>query len=198
MPHRTVLPLAALAVLVASVACGTARDVHEGATSCANCHPAPSTGAHAAHVDGRLYFEGVDCMTCHTTAGFDVLTHPSAGVAVSFAAAPGGLGAFTAATLTCNSVYCHGNFAGGANASPTWTGSISCTSCHANPPVTGRHVLHVTDSLGPKLGCAPCHEGYSPSAVNRALHVNDVKDVAATAGFDGTGCANACHGRETW
>jgi hypothetical protein len=63
------------------------------------------------------------------------------------------------------------------------------------PPTTGHHDKHKARS------CSVCHgTGYDSTTVNAATHINGVKDVIASTGWDSKArtCSNSCHGRETW
>jgi predicted CxxxxCH...CXXCH cytochrome family protein len=185
------------------------------ANDCDTCHtyPGPS-GAHAAHLGGARYSFGVQCASCHPGVASYVGTgHAPASPRASFSLAVVPGGTYTPGSSddgTCSSVYCHGaSLAGGAATSPTWAGSVACGDCHALPPATGRHAVHVGTNL---LGCEACHEGYTTARAagvitgitihtsGRLLHVDGAKDVSLTSGtWDGTSCADACHtGSRTW
>jgi mono/diheme cytochrome c family protein len=75
---------------------------------------------------------------------------------------------------------------------------LVCGSCHAIPPATGRHDLHV-NSEG--VSCGTCHgTGYSKTTVNAATHMNGVTNIASTPGWNPTtrSCSNSCHGTHSW
>ncbi|HET8725782.1 MAG TPA: hypothetical protein VFM53_16415, partial [Anaeromyxobacteraceae bacterium] len=75
-----------------------------------------------------------------------------------------------------------------------------CTSCHGEPPATGRHLEedHV------RRRCDACHPtGYTSTTAVAAFHQNGVVDLGAQAGYScglhgcppgvvGT-CTNSCH-----
>jgi hypothetical protein len=72
----------------------------------------------------------------------------------------------------------------------------SCGTCHAIPPATGRHAFHTSF-----LSCGTCHgSGYSSTTTNPATHLNGVKDVASSTGWNSTtrSCSNSCHGSRSW
>jgi len=72
----------------------------------------------------------------------------------------------------------------------------ACGTCHAIPPATGEHAFHTSF-----VDCASCHgTGYSNTAVNAATHLNGVKDLSSTSGWNATSrnCTNSCHGRKNW
>lgn len=150
-------------------------------------------GKHAVHLDGGAYANGFACTTCHADVAGYTKSHANGAADVGFAGAVVAGGSY--ASGTCSSTYCHGNFTGGATASPTWTGTIACNSCHEIAPATGRHALHA----GQSVGCGSCHTGYTSTSVNKTLHVNGVKNVAAF--FDTTTrTCGGCHavGSESW
>ena len=69
----------------------------------------------------------------------------------------------------------------------TTTVAPSCGSCHAIPPTSGRHTLHVNTL---SISCATCHgSGYSSTAVNPATHINGVINSS---------CTTSCHGSRNW
>jgi predicted CxxxxCH...CXXCH cytochrome family protein len=128
---------------------------------------------------------------------------------------------YTAATLTCNSVYRHGTtpLGGAASKNPAWTttyatGDAICGTCHfrSNPPAphpaTAAGGLPITSTTQ----CIQCHPGtvLADGTINVAndLHINGVKDVdyhpagyaaAAVHGgpakLDLAGC-KTCHGAD--
>lgn len=167
------------------------HDSHVGTTiappiSCAECHPSRGDViTDAAHVDGDGQAEVV----------FGTLAR-TGGVSPAYARA-------SPASATCASTYCHGNFTGGVNATPNWTSTaqVTCTSCHGNPPNTGRHDLHVNDR---GYACERCHSGFSSSTVNASVHLNGTKTVqflgSGTWNPTGRGTCSSvgCHGTESW
>lgn len=163
------------------------HDSHVGSTistpiACTECHP-DRTGSNVitdpAHVDGDGQAEIVFGALAKTGGVTPVFTHVSS------------------TSATCAAAYCHGNFLGGANATPNWTSTtpVTCTSCHGIPPGTGRHSLHT----GQGVACGTCHSGYTATSVVASTHVNGTKNVQFTV----TGTWNpttktcssvACHG----
>lgn len=168
-----------------------------GKNDCGTCHVYPSaSGAHATHLSGASYSSGFPCASCHPGVGAYAPSHPDGVTQVAFGAAVGGTGSFAAGA--CSSVYCHGSFTGGAAATPTWTGGpAACGDCHASPPTTGQHTFHLK-----YYSCDQCHPGYSPAAVDKALHVNGARDVTLIAGtWDAAArtCTATCHaGTRNW
>lgn len=95
---------------------------------------------------------------------------------------------YNAANGTCQ-VYCHSNGMG-TFATPDWqVASISCTSCHGNPPTSGSHPRHISDVNGPTLACAECHVNAATytTAGGHADHQNGAVTV------DNARCTT-CHG----
>jgi hypothetical protein len=101
----------------------------------------------------------------------------------------------TTAALNCSFIYCHGStIVGGKKilsakaVMDTTVSSAKCNFCHdtlllattvdhSRPGVGGKkgHVDHFKD------GCLNCHQNYSleDGIVNKALHINGTKDLAA-------------------
>ena len=192
----------ALALLAGG--CGTARDVQGREAGCASCHGVPTSGAHVAHVEGKLYAAGFECSTCHAPEGFVLLTHTVGGATVAFTHAVGGIGTYVPGTQTCSNTYCHGTFPGGTGADPVWTAGpvVGCSSCHGAPPTTGEHNLHLGLT---GVGCGSCHTSYTQAAVNLQLHVDGTRQVTPVDLGAGTAagawdpatrsCAVTCHGQ---
>ena len=73
----------------------------------------------------------------------------------------------------------------------------TCGTCHAIPPATGQHDFHINQGYD----CSRCHgTGYSSIAVTAATHMNGVKDLVSTIGWNATSrsCSNSCHGTKSW
>jgi len=182
-----------------------------------------AVGAHQQHVGAlNVLSTPFACTECHPSPIPSDVTHVNGGpvpVPLSGVIATSGTvqGSWVVSPPTCSATYCHGNFPGGNNATPTWTqvnGTFSaCTSCHGAPPTTGEHTIHVT-TLG--ISCDSCHPtGYSytlptsgtgpgTGTVVASVHVNGVKNLNLSSGFadwnpnaanssGGTGTATGCH-----
>jgi len=97
---------------------------------------------------------------------------------------------------SCAASYCHGNFAGGPNATMSWTSTVqvTCTSCHGLPPSTGHHANHSARS------CGDCHPGYTRTSVAVASHIDGAKQVGnlVTSWNPATRGCVGCHGADTW
>jgi predicted CxxxxCH...CXXCH cytochrome family protein len=151
-----------------------------------------AVGAHAAHVYGSRWSDGVACAECHTVPG--QLLHASGTVELSFGPIANARGAVTTWNgTTCATSNCHGAGSDkqGTNETPTWTGGASqadCGTCHAvgnalRPPGS-YHFTHRS------LYCSGCHgDGYSDTTVNRPTHVNGVVEQKSCDALE-------CHGLE--
>ena len=149
--------------------------------TCTSCHGnPPATGGHAKH--GTRFA----CSSCHgagySSTAASAATHRN-GVKEVIATV-----GWNATGKTCTNS-CHGT--------GTWstTATLSCTSCHGNPPSTGRHRDHRDRA------CSACHgPGYTTTTVNAATHFNGIKEMATSSGWAPStrSCSNSCHGRETW
>ena len=139
----------------------------------------PTTGAHPAHLTSGEFANAYACDTCHD-ASYNVV-FPAPSLARSNGASP----AFDATSKTCSNVYCHAGgpqlaLAGGTLPTPVFDppSTVACGACHGVPP-PAPHAQNAS--------CGTCHDGYTSTVVNKALHLNAALDV--TSGI----CA-ACHG----
>ena len=173
-----------------------AVDAHGNATTTTS---ARGVGAHAKHLAGTTWRSTpIPCGECHTVPAAADVTHANGDPLVTFGAlaqtAWSGQPAITpvwngtggATTLTCASVYCHGAFPNGANATLTWAApsAVACGTCHGNvatndPTPGGTHPSVAGQS------CGGCHGGsyncVSPgpctsAAIDPVLHMNGVLD----------------------
>jgi predicted CxxxxCH...CXXCH cytochrome family protein len=153
-----------------------------------------AVGMHAQHLTSTRLSTSVTCAQCHqvpTSTG-----HRDGTVQVAFnGALANKSGGASWNGAGCSATYCHGNFSGGSAATVTWANAtppaLGCTSCHGDPPQTGRHDKHVR---GEGFACSECHgAGYSSSSVAAGTHVNGVKNVTLS-GWNGTTCTLTCHG----
>ncbi len=166
----------------------TSKDSHGNTATTAR-----GVGVHAAHLTGGSgRSRAVLCAECHAVPAAGDTTHVTGTAAVAFSGVATSNGAVAAAwngaggapTLTCSSTYCHGNFAGGASATPTWNvaGQLSCTACHGDPPTAAQGHPQNTN-------CAACHgAGYSTTTVAAATHVDGVVTLT------GAESCTSCHG----
>ncbi len=162
----------------------------EDQAACGSCHNLPpTTGAHATHVTDQEY----SCGTCHS---YSATTHVD--LTVDMAIDPQYGGVYDSQSQSCTNVACHGN------TTISWTGEeLDCGDCHALPPATGAHIIHVTDQ---ENDCNICHSGFSAinETVSDADHINLMNDVALAAQIGGTydsqsqSCSDvACHSNTT-
>jgi len=155
------------------------------AIACGQCHPARTASVitDAAHIDGNGIAEVAFGALAKTGGVTPVYTRSSA------------------TSATCASTYCHGKFTGGTSATVSWTSTtqVGCTSCHGNPPATGKHTSVGSHSSRP---CGDCHGvGYTNSAVVKATHVDGIKQIGnslRTYNPSTRTCTSSCHGSQTW
>jgi predicted CxxxxCH...CXXCH cytochrome family protein len=196
----------------ASVSASTHIDgVVQVQASCTSCHgdpaaaaaiaPAPprdskgnaatsaiGVGAHQAHLSDGALRPALACTECHPPV--NAASHPDGTIAMSFgplARGGGAVPAWKVGTASCATTYCHGaTLRGGTVPEPVWTKvdgtQAACGACHGAPPPTTAHA-----GMTPSTACAPCHPGYSSSAVDPARHIDGVVDAT------GTSCSS-CHG----
>jgi len=169
------------------------------------------TGAHTRHVTAGAVSGAVACSTCHAVpadafAAGHLGDGPAEVVLTGLAAAGGAAPAYARPSGTCSSTYCHGGYSGtfeytwageprsfayaGRNATPGWTGTAACGTCHGNPPPGSWHGLHNAGNQ-----CELCHPdatGLPGSAVvsNPALHVNGIVEVTPQWR---SSCLRSCH-----
>jgi predicted CxxxxCH...CXXCH cytochrome family protein len=145
-------------------------------------------GAHQRHLQGGSVRPALACTECHDVPA-SLATHPDETVDVAFGPLARGSGAsptWSATTSSCANTYCHGaTLLGGTARTPVWTrvdgSQIGCTGCHGMPPRSSAH-----SAVANGASCAPCHAGYTASAVNSATHVDGMVDAAASC--------TSCHG----
>lgn len=140
---------------------------------------------------------GVSCTSCHLGGTSSV--HPTSW--------SGNAGAnhrdhvlLQGNATACSNLYCHGvNYGGVTGSGLSCTGCHSetyynCTSCHGQPPATGRHVSHISGHGAGNAICTDCH------ALASSTHDNGTKDIAnsITYSFATKSCTSGCHGARTW
>lgn len=150
------------------------------------------TECHGAELNGGI--SGVSCTSCHmdgvSSAHPSAWSSPSASHRDYILLYPGNL-------VACSNASCHGaNFAGVSGSGPSCTECHSqayydCTSCHGQPPATGKHSFHVKDQ---NKACVECHQ------LTSALHDNGVVNLVSsiTYSFTSYSCSPSCHGTEKW
>jgi predicted CxxxxCH...CXXCH cytochrome family protein len=147
---------------------------------CGKCHS--GTG----HPD-NLQGSGTNGDPWRVDVIFDQTTDPKMSVSAGYARSteagpeqgPGGE-YFSHTDGTCSNIYCHGDFPGGSNDSPTMNGTAACGTCHgasaASAPSGGAHAEHVGSGAGQySFTCDLCHESVSdatPSVTDKSIHVD--------------------------
>jgi predicted CxxxxCH...CXXCH cytochrome family protein len=180
-------------------------EVGDGLGHCNSCHgntgetdpakisAAPTTGAHAAHLNPKLRKDGFDCPVCHvvpTAADKHPLGSGAGHVTFSGLAVSGGFPAkYEAATKTCT-VYCHSAIPvdpasplfAVADQTPKWTDGSkgsACGACHGVPPPA--HFTFGTCGIGTCHGGIlnpPASAGALPTLTDagKVVHVNGAID----------------------
>jgi predicted CxxxxCH...CXXCH cytochrome family protein len=229
--------LSALAGVLALSACDTARPIEDpggGGGACTSCHggtdnttgappvdasgsdASPAVGAHTAHVNAQ-----VACTACHGPNPGGSGHNDGQPTEIAFtgtAVADGATPTYDSGSRTCSGVYCHGaTRADGTATAPLWTGgTLGCSSCHGDPP------LSVPPHTASTTNCGLCHTAVpGPNHVNGSVNLLDVHpagystptlhgpdaiaDIATCqnchgADFDGDfgPSCNACHDDAGW
>jgi predicted CxxxxCH...CXXCH cytochrome family protein len=145
----------------------------------------PSTGAHQAHLTSGTFANAYTCNACHDPTN-NAVAFPAASPARYNGASP----VFDATAKTCSNVYCHAGgpqlpLPGGTVAVPAFQppSTVACGACHGLPPPNPGHPV-----LGAGTSCGGCHEGYSLTSVNKAVHLNGVVNLG------GSSNCTTCHG----
>jgi len=179
---------------------------------------ATTTDCSSCHLGG-----GSNSLTHYDRTG----TTPNYPADVSFLAtynAKSGGATYSAAAQTCSKVSCHGGittpnwYTGTLPTTPPATSNAYCLSCHTfgtteyNGYSSGQHNVHVNEE---KLMCVYCHNvtvlqngvgGSGPthwSNLDTSNFELDPQETVSGAGtrvtsFNGTSCANVCHGTRSW
>jgi mono/diheme cytochrome c family protein len=132
------------------------------------------------------------CSSCH---GALAASSKAGRTAAQIQTAIGSVSQMGSISLTTTQIQAIATALGTATPSST---PLVCGSCHAIPPATGHHSLHVGE-VG--LSCGTCHgTGYSSTTVNSATHDNGVVNISSTPGWNPTTrtCSNSCHGTHSW
>lgn len=149
--------------------------------------PAPTS----ASTEGAALYTTY-CSSCH---GALAASSKAGRTAAQIQAAIGTVRQMGSISLTTTQIQAIATALGTAAPSTT---SLVCGSCHAIPPATGHHSLHVGE-VG--LSCGTCHgTGYSSTTVNTATHDNGAVNISNTPGWNPTTrtCSNSCHGTHRW
>jgi predicted CxxxxCH...CXXCH cytochrome family protein len=165
----------------------------------------PGVGAHQQHLATSTWHHAVVCASCHVVPEMvNSPGHMNGTVDIKFDTL-NPAGAYTKATTTCSTMYCHGN-GRGSNGTIVFTapGPLACTACHATngTNMSGHHSLHITSE---NMKCSGCHATVVNSAMTiiaADLHINGVHEVKMANGtYNATTkqCSNTgCHGTKTW
>ena len=187
------------------------------AATCASCHgndaatmtAKANSAAHQKHLA-----KGYDCSLCHVNTAANATTlatgaiqgiHVNGAADVAFNPGSsltqlGGMaGTYSAATGTCNTIYCHSDGTNAPAITPDWDLSATgaCGSCHnvTGETLPGAHNKHVFAADGPQLACNTCHTHNGLATdTNAADHVNGFKDTIVNLQ---TAVCNSCHGVDT-
>ncbi len=195
--------------------------VQWGATvNCGSCHAAIGNSApHPKHVTTYPY----TCNHCHSATASDNTTisskaeHVDGQKDIVFNTWVGPSPTWNAGAHQCSNTYCHS--AGTSFTSPThagllWSGTMSCTSCHGNPPSyasgspkANSHVEHVNNNGASCYNCHAATVNSGGAISNYANHVNKAYEVVGGGTFAGnpvsfsytygnpSTCSNiSCHG----
>lgn len=196
------------------VATGGCTACHGSATSAAppkdlagnTAVTSPGVGAHQAHLRTSSWHHAVVCTSCHAVPQTaDAPGHLDGdNVAEIMFDTLNPQGAYSKATTTCSTLYCHGTGRlHNGTISFLATGPLVCTSCHATngSGMSGRHAKH----LGEGIRCNACHRDVvdrNMAIVNADLHIDGVHEVKMANGTwdPATGrCSNTgCHGTKSW
>jgi len=184
--------------------------------TCADCHLYPPeesatrgtpegavVGSHAAHDT-----VGATCADCHVEPAVDEWNHSDGNINLATGAGDNGYGTGTTWAQTaspvlsnCTTASCH-NDGTGAVDSPTWGSAGSgCTTCHGQPPATGKHAKHnggftmtdnqIADCDSPVIGC---HVKPADATLG-GNHINGTTEqTCSSTACHNTGLANASQG----
>ncbi len=142
------------------------------AWTCSRCHVVPTSALSAGHIDGNGRAE----------VAFDSF-NPSA--------------TYTTSTGVCSNMYCHSNGVSSAGTNDWDTNpTLTCSSCHGSPPLTGKHNKHVNNA---GFACSECHSAVissgSSTITNKTRHIDALKDVSLSGWSASTQrCTLTCHG----
>lgn len=204
-----------------------------GSAACGTCHGVtaaapPASALHTKHVGTADNYKYA-CYKCHanvsvtadsttsaTLNGTYTTTHVNNTRNVDFnVTSVGGSWSGT----QCSNTYCHSagttfTVAAATHSAISWSGSMTCASCHTggtttgpnyanNSPKKNTHAQHVTTS---GYACVACHSGTVTSSntiFDTSKHLNIAYDVSGakltnyTYAADGGTCATSCHGSGT-
>lgn len=177
------------------------EDIDDGETDAA-------FGAHLRHVQENTHAP-FDCTQCHVKPT-DVLSvghmfdDSPAQAEVSLSAGLSDRGTWSATTMECSNLYCHGSGQADDGTVQVADAPLSCDSCHPDRTssrddwgrMSGEHEEHLREGVG----CQECHADTTSngsSIGDPALHVNGVADVVLGEPgmtWSGSSCNGTCHG----
>ncbi|MFC1712825.1 hypothetical protein ACFL6S_04100 [Candidatus Poribacteria bacterium] len=143
--------------------------------SCTDCHSfPPDSGNHVAH--------NGDCSKCHDghEHSYKAAIQPEDFTDTQVSIADGGQ--YSSTDRSCSGLTCH--------ESRTW--GSNCTDCHANPPNTGTHILHVDQQ---SLKCQDCHSDnqHDLDRTSGSIELGGIEYNSITGD-----CASTCHAERKW
>lgn len=176
----------------------------------------PKVGAHTSHLTAsNSIASALICADCHGTVALNSVTHMTGSTSFvwSALAQSGGLTpVYSAATGTCDNVYCHGakmpgGDTSGTNRAPVWNQAFlpqtltaaACGTCHGFPPSPASGHPQVAIPAGfpaTAIGATcSCHANINPSGnsfasifMDNTQHINGVMEVSSG------GTCDSCHG----
>ena len=139
-----------------------------------------SVGAHASHLTGVQYTDGIDCHNCHelpsawnSSGHIDSIIHAEI-VFSELAEAGDADPEWHRSSATCSNTYCHGD------ATPQWTivngSQADCETCHAIPPSEPSE-YHSWPSLQQCYYCHPSVIDNQGEIIGKDLHLNGEIDT---------------------
>lgn len=190
--------------------CNTCHNKQGGPENCTTCHGSvnaappkdlsnnisPSfrgVGAHQKHVLGGIIGAPVSCNECHkvpqkiTDAGhIDISTHAE----IMFDSTSKFFksnAVYSAANVSCNNTYCHGNFSGGnQNVTIAWNvvsgSATACGTCHGDITKTTLEEKAFPKTGHPAIGTLKCNQCHSRTVnasmviIDPSKHMNGVVD----------------------
>lgn len=101
---------------------------------------------------------------------------------------PAGTATYNQAAGQCSNLYCHGDYIGGSNASPTWgsPSSGACGTCHPDDSsqASGSHSKHIgtaAGEYGTRIQCTDCH--LDVAGAGAASHLDMIANCAISASY---------------
>jgi predicted CxxxxCH...CXXCH cytochrome family protein len=134
----------------------------------------PTANSHNKHVTTLSITDTKGCAKCHAktvdSGAANKLrdyssSHLNRTINVNIQAAYGGTFNGTAGNKTCDNVYCHSNGAGGAALKTAqWGDTLSCSGCHAFPPIYTNGSPKANSHDKHNINCGYCHAATTTDA----------------------------------